>query len=155
MFQPLCSGVTYWLVGHGVVPPEEACSDEVSYEYIYSVVVMSEEDAENTHSRQRPTAPVVPPETPRGVCGAQKYAKFDYLRLSTYHWKAKTQSDGNKSYKKCNNSRQETCYDPDKWGINTFHTIICATAHYYFITGFKSLSLCVSLCVLLSCSGVQ
>lgn len=38
------------LVGHRVVPPEETCSDKICHHHIHSVVVMGQEDAENSHS---------------------------------------------------------------------------------------------------------
>lgn len=62
-------GLTDLLVGHGVVPPEESCCDEIGHNYVYGVVVMGQEDAEDPHRTQQPTGPVVPPEPLWRVCG--------------------------------------------------------------------------------------
>ncbi len=63
--------VAYLLVGHCVIPPEETCSDEVGHDDINRIVVMSKEDAKNSHCKQSPAAPVVPPEPSRRICGEQ------------------------------------------------------------------------------------
>lgn len=55
-----------------MVPPEEACGDEVGNDYIYGVVIMSKKDAEHANSAERPTPPVMAPEASRRVCDTVK-----------------------------------------------------------------------------------
>lgn len=66
----MCS--THLLVGHSVVPPKEACSDEVCNHHIHSVMVMGQQDTENPHSTQCPAKPLVPPEPLGGICQSNK-----------------------------------------------------------------------------------
>lgn len=61
-------GETYLLVGHCVIPPEKSCSDVVSHHHVHSVVVMSKEDAEHPSHAECPAKPVIPPESPWGIC---------------------------------------------------------------------------------------
>lgn len=61
-------GETHLLVGHRVIPPEKSCSDVVSHHHVHSVVVMSKEDAEHPNHAECPAKPVVPPESPWGIC---------------------------------------------------------------------------------------
>lgn len=51
-----------------MVPPEEACGHEVGHHHVDGVVVMSQQDAEDTDSTQAPADPVVPPEPPWRIC---------------------------------------------------------------------------------------
>lgn len=74
------------LVGHGVVPPEEACSDKVCHHHIYSVVVMGQEDTEYSHSTQHPADPGVPPVPLGGVCKTHR----QHINLD---WVAKTKKN--------------------------------------------------------------
>lgn len=55
------------LVGHGVVPPEETCCDEISHHHVHSIVVMGQQDAEDAYCTQSPAEPVVPPKPLRGI----------------------------------------------------------------------------------------
>lgn len=61
-------GETHLLVGHCVIPPEKSCSDVVSHHHVHSVVVMSKEDAEHPYHTECPAKPVIPPESPWGIC---------------------------------------------------------------------------------------
>ncbi len=65
---PCATCCTHLLVGHSVVPPKEACSDEICNHYIHSIVVMGQKDAENPHSAQGQAKPLVPPEPFGGIC---------------------------------------------------------------------------------------
>lgn len=58
----------YLLIGHCMVPPEEACGHKVGHHHVDGVVVMSQQDAEDTDSTQAPADPVVPPEPPWRIC---------------------------------------------------------------------------------------
>lgn len=58
----------YLLIGHCMVPPEEACGHEVSQHHVDGVVVMGQQDAEDTNSTQAPADPVIPPEPPWRIC---------------------------------------------------------------------------------------
>lgn len=71
--------LTYWLVGHGVVPPEEARRDEVGDDDVYGVVIMSQKDAEDAEDAERRAPPVIAPEASRGVCVRQKVFRVSFL----------------------------------------------------------------------------
>ena len=68
-------GRSHLLVGQSVVPPEEAGCDEVRHHHIHSVVVVGQQDAEDTNSTQGPAYPVVPPESLWRICHSSKEDK--------------------------------------------------------------------------------
>lgn len=39
----------YLVVGHGVVPVEEAWGDEIRHHYVYAVMLMCYQDADHAH----------------------------------------------------------------------------------------------------------
>lgn len=51
-----------------MVPPEEACGHEVGHHHVDGVVIMSQQDAEDTDGTQAPADPVIPPEPPWRIC---------------------------------------------------------------------------------------
>lgn len=57
----------YVSVGHGVVPPEEPGGDEVRDDHVDAVVLMTDEDADDSGETERPAAPVIPPHPARRV----------------------------------------------------------------------------------------
>lgn len=59
---------THLLIGHRMVPPEEARGHEVRHHHVDCVVVMSQEDAEDPDRTQAPADPVIPPESPWRIC---------------------------------------------------------------------------------------
>ena len=75
-------GRTHLLVGQSVVPPEEAGCDKVCHHHIHSVVVVGQQDAEDTNSTQGPAYPVVPPESLRRICHSIKetYVKHRFTK---------------------------------------------------------------------------
>lgn len=56
-------------VGHGVVPPEDPGGGDVRDQHVDAVVLMSNQDADNSRGAEQPAEPVVPPHPPGGVCG--------------------------------------------------------------------------------------
>ncbi len=63
---------TYLLIGHCMIPPEEACGHEVGHHHVDGVVIMSQQDAEDTDGTQAPADPVIPPEPPWRICTKKK-----------------------------------------------------------------------------------
>ncbi len=51
-----------------MIPPEEACGHEVGHHHVDGVVIMSQQDAEDTDGTQAPADPVIPPEPPWRIC---------------------------------------------------------------------------------------
>lgn len=62
------------LIGHGVVPPEESRGDVIGHHHIHSIVVMRQEDTEDSNHAEKPAEPVVPPESSRGIWKVYKFA---------------------------------------------------------------------------------
>lgn len=61
-----------------MIPPKEACGHVVGHHNINGVVIMSQQDAEDTDCTQAPADPVIPPEPPWRIC------KKASLILSTF-----------------------------------------------------------------------
>lgn len=59
--------LTYLHVNHGVVPPEDPGGGDVSHQHVDAVVLMSDEDADDSSGAEKPAEPVVPPHPARRV----------------------------------------------------------------------------------------
>lgn len=60
----MCS---YVRVGHGVVPPEEPGGGDVSNQHVDAVVLVSDQDADDSRRAEQPAEPVIPPHPARRV----------------------------------------------------------------------------------------
>lgn len=58
---------TYVCVGHGVVPPEDPGGGKVSNHHVDAVVLVANQDAEDSRGAEQPAGPVIPPHPPRRV----------------------------------------------------------------------------------------
>lgn len=58
---------TYRCVGHGVVPPEGPGGGEVSDHHVDAVVLMGDEDADDSRGTEQPAEPAIPPHPPGRV----------------------------------------------------------------------------------------
>jgi len=54
-------------VGHGVVPPEDPGGGEVRDHHVDAVVLVTDEDADDSGGAEKPTEPLVPPHPGRRV----------------------------------------------------------------------------------------
>lgn len=59
--------LTYLRVHHGVVPPEDPGGGDVSHQHVDAVVLVSDEDANDSSGAEKPAEPVVPPHPARRV----------------------------------------------------------------------------------------
>lgn len=48
-------------VGHGVVPPEDPGGGDVSDHHVDAVVLVSDQDADDSRHAEQPAEPVIPP----------------------------------------------------------------------------------------------
>lgn len=62
----------YMRVGHGVVPPEEPGGGDVSHQHVDGVVLVSDEDADDSGGAEQPAEPAVPPHPAGGVCAQSR-----------------------------------------------------------------------------------
>lgn len=54
-------------VGHGVVPPEDPGGGDVSDQHVDAVVLVSDQDADDSRGAEQPAEPVIPPHPARRV----------------------------------------------------------------------------------------
>lgn len=54
-------------VGHGVVPPEGPGGGDVSDQHVDAVVLVGDEDADDSRGAEEPAEPAIPPHPPGGV----------------------------------------------------------------------------------------
>lgn len=69
-------------VGHSVVPPEDPGGGDVTDHHVDAVVLVSDEDAEDSGGAEQPTQPVIPPHPARRVCDVtanQRKSKLWYI----------------------------------------------------------------------------
>lgn len=54
-------------VGHGVVPPEGPGGGDVCDHHVDAVVLMTDQDADDSRGAEQPAEPLIPPHPPRRV----------------------------------------------------------------------------------------
>lgn len=69
------------LIGHSVVPPEESRGDIICHHHVHSVVVMRQENTEDSNHAEKPADPVVPPESARGICKEETFAIVPVIQV--------------------------------------------------------------------------